>query len=205
MSSVRQGRWWRLVRGVRVASLCLAPLSAWLAFPAAACAQSQDAPIQSFIDEIRTGLYAHDVRRQQHADEKGMDVNAEVLFARPAIAYGNTFADVVLNPRFHLGTSISVNGDTSQLYAGVTWDMPLIDRFSLELSFGGSLHDDQKDWLGRGAFGCPLNFRESASVGYAVTEHWRLYATWAHMSNAGLCEPNSGITSVGGRLGYVLN
>ena len=81
---------------------------------------------------------------------------------------------------------------------------PLIERVSLELTFGGSLHDGPNAGEGS-AFGCPLNFRESASIGIAVTERWRLYGTIAHMSNAGLCARNSGLTSAGVRLGYALD
>ena len=55
------------------------------------------------------------------------------------------------------------------------------------------------------AFGCPLNFRESASLAFAVMERWRIYGTVAHMSNAGLCERNSGLTSAGVRLGYLFD
>ena len=73
--------------------------------------------------------------------------------------YGSHIADVVLRPRFHLGTSINVNGKTSQLYSGFTWDIPLINRLSLELTFGGSLHDGPNTGVGS-SFGCPLNFRE---------------------------------------------
>jgi hypothetical protein len=70
-----------------------------------------------------------------------------------------------LRPRFHVGAAINVDGDTSQIYSGLTWNVPLLDRFSLELSFGGAWHDDPKEWNGQSAFGCPLNFRESASIG----------------------------------------
>jgi hypothetical protein len=103
-----------------------------------------------------------------------------------------------------LTRSLIVNGETSQLYSGFTWNFPLVQRLSLELTFGGSLHNGPDTGPGS-AFGCPLNFRESGSIGYAVTEHWRIYGTVAHMSNAGLCERNSGITSAGMRLGYVFN
>ena len=37
-----------------------------------------------------------------------------------------------------------------------------------------------------------------------VDERWTVYGTVAHMSNANLCDHNSGLTSVGMRLGYKL-
>ena len=157
----------------------------------------------SFIDELRLGVLGHHIE-PAGTEKGGEDVNLEILFSRPAIVYGNRFADIFLQPRIHLGSSINVNGDTSQLYSGLTWDIPLHHSFSLELTFGGSLHNGPTEGEGS-AFGCPLNFRESGSLVFALTEHWRLYGTLAHMSNAGLCDRNSGLTSGGVRLGYKFN
>ena len=158
-----------------------------------------------FLSEIRIGALEHHIE-PAGSERGGLDVNAEVLFARTAVDYGDRIANILLRPRFHIGTSVNVNGDTSQLYSGLTWDIPLVSRLSLELTFGGSLHDGPTDnGVGHSSFGCPLNFRESASLGLAVTERWRLYGTVAHMSNASLCDRNSGLTSAGVRLGYVFD
>ncbi len=169
---------------------------------APAQAQDESRP-RSFISELRLGVLGHHVE-PAGSEKGGQDVNVEILFGRPAIAYGNSFADIAFRPRLHVGASINVNGDTSQVYSGLTWDIPLIERVSLELTFGGSLHDGPNTGEGS-AFGCPLNFRELASIGIAVTERWRLYGTVAHMSNAGLCARNSGLTSAGVRLGYAFD
>ncbi len=169
-----------------------------------ASAQSRSEPgSRYFIDELRLGVLGHHIE-PAGTEEGGEDVNAEILFSRPAIVYGNRFADIFLRPRLHVGSSINVNGDTSQVYSGLTWDIPLRQRFSLELSFGGSLHDGPTEGPGS-AFGCPVNFRELGSLGFSLTQHWRLYGTLAHMSNAGLCDRNSGLTSGGVRLGYKFN
>jgi len=173
---------------------CLTSAAAW----------SQDAsPAQSIVDEVRAGLLAHHV--EPAGTERGLDVNAEILFRRPAITFDNAFADFTLRPRLHLGTSINIEGNTDQVYAGLTWDIPLPRDLLLEFSFGGSRQDGPDDEVAHASFGCRLNFRESASVGYKMTEHWRLYGTVAHMSNAGLCDRNSGLTSAGIRFGYVTN
>ena len=158
---------------------------------------------RGIIDEVRIGILGHHVE-PAGTERGGLDVNLEMLFSRPAIAYGSSLADIALRPRLHIGASINVDGNTSQGYAGFTWDIPLLQWLSLELTFGGSLHDGPNNAPGS-AFGCPLNFRESASLGFAVSERWRLYGTVAHMSNAGLCERNSGLTSAGLRLGYVFD
>ena len=177
---------------------------ATLLVAAGASAQAQgESSQQSLINEFRIGLLAHHIE-PAGTEKGGQDVSAEILFRRHAFSFGSRFADIVLRPRAHVGASINVNGDTSQLYSGLTWDIPLTERVSLEVTFGGSLHDGQHNGQGS-AFGCVWNFRESASIGFALTQRWRLYGTVAHMSNAGLCERNSGLTSAGVRLGYVFD
>jgi len=193
-------------RHAGAAAIALAA-GAWLASATVAAAQSrQPAPYDrwpfTLVDEIRFGVLAHNVEPSNAED--GVDLNLEVLFARPAASYGNPVLDVILRPRIHLGTSLNTAGDTNQLYAGLTWDAKLTQKLSLELSFGGSLHDGPTGAVGADSYGCSLNFRESASLGYALDERWTLYGTVAHMSNANLCDRNTGLTSVGVRLGYKL-
>jgi hypothetical protein len=45
-------------------------------------------------------------------------------------------------------------------------------------------------------------FRESASLGYRITSNVSVMGTVEHISNAGLCDQNRGLTNVGLRLGY---
>ena len=52
------------------------------------------------------------------------------------------------------------------------------------------------------ALGCSPLFREAAAVGFRLNEHWSVMATVEHMSNAGLCGDNRGLTNFGGKLGY---
>jgi hypothetical protein len=154
------------------------------------------------IDEVRLGLLAHSIEGSN--DEGGADINAEVLFRKPTASYGNPVLDVALRPRIHLGVSLNTSGETNQLYAGLTWDVKLAPRWSVELSAGGSLHDGPTESGLPDSYGCPVNFRESASLGYAIDDRWTIYGTLAHMSNANACDQNTGITSVGVRLGYKL-
>jgi hypothetical protein len=188
----------RLPRVGAVASLVL------LAATSCAFAQSRGSvPYRpKIIDEVRFGVLDHNA--ESAGSEGGLDLNVEVLFGRPAIAYGSGWPSVLV-PRIHLGTSINTSGDTSQVYSGFTWTLPLQERLSLEVTFGGSVHDGPLDEPGRSSFGCSVNFRESASIGYSLSDKWRLYGTVAHMSNADLCDRNSGLTSAGVRLGYVLD
>jgi len=166
-------------------------------------AAAQPARAQTpLLDEVRLGVMAHSV--EPGHSEGGADVNLELLFRRPAITFDNSVADFVFRPRVHVGTSINTIGDTSQVYAGFSWDLKITERLSFEATFGGAWHDGPLNGSAPDLYGCRLNFRESASLGYALNESWTVYATIAHMSNANLCSHNSGITSAGVRLGYKL-
>ncbi|GBF26103.1 hypothetical protein MnTg02_01140 [bacterium MnTg02] len=154
------------------------------------------------LDEFRIGVFDHNVETQD--DEEGVDVNVELLFGRPNIHTGRPIIDHFLTPRPHIGGSINTAGDTSQFYFGFTWDYRLTDRLFFESSFGGAVHDGPLDQNGK-SYGCTLNFRESASLGFAISERTRIIATIDHMSNADICDRNSGLTNAGVRLGYKLN
>lgn len=178
-------------------ALCCVPLAG------AAHAQPYDIWTRSILDEVRLGVLAHDIEPDHN--ESGVDFNIELLFKRPAAVYRSPLVNILLRPRFHVGSSINLDGDTSQVYAGLTWDIPLAEKLSLEVSFGGALHDGPTDGTQTHSYGCPLHFRESISLGYALTDRWRVYGTVTHISNASLCEFNSGLTSAGVRFGYTLN
>ncbi len=168
----------------------------------AALSFGSPARAQALLDEVRLGVMAHSIEPSH--SEGGADVNVELLFRRPPISSGNAFADSFLRLRLHVGASLNIIGDTSQVYAGLTWDLKLTDRLSLEASFGGSWHDGPLNGSAEDLYGCRVNFRESLSLGYALDDAWTVYATVAHMSNANLCSNNSGITSAGVRIGYKL-
>src|SRR5918997_1923355 len=78
-----------------------------------------------FFSEVRLGaaLWALDGRERIHED--GVFVQGQVFFNPVLKPFDNFFADVLLRPRPHLGTSISTAGETNQVFAGVTWTVPL--------------------------------------------------------------------------------
>jgi cob(I)alamin adenosyltransferase len=152
------------------------------------------------IDETRIGVFKQAI--DDAPGEGGAALNLEVLTGRiPSRGYENRILDFFLTPRVHVGTTIAF-GKTSQLYSGFTWDFKLTDRFFAEASFGGAIHDGPLNELHRASYGCVANFRESGSIGMALNEDWRLMLTLDHMSNAGLCDTNRGLTNLGLRLGY---
>jgi hypothetical protein len=152
------------------------------------------------FDEIRIGTLAHQI--ENSPGEEGLDLNLEILFKELPGGYQNRLLEYFLTPRPHIGASINLDGDTSQFYFGLTWEIKLTDKLFFETSFGGAAHDGPHHEAGGSNFGCTFNFRESASLGYEISPHWNLMLTIDHMSNAGLCDHNRGLTNAGVRIGY---
>ncbi len=150
--------------------------------------------------EIRGGVFAHD----PWSPEKGsVDINIEGLTPR-LFSFGSPGLDL-LAPRFHLGGTINTAGKTSHAYAGFTWTIDLGASFFLEGSLGGAVHNGKTGDIAypdHNALGCSPLFRESASIGYRFTPQLSVMATVEHLSNAGLCSQNRGLTNAGVRLGY---
>ena len=169
--------------------------------PAGASGYIPEILTSSFVDEFRLG-----VDHMDEQEKKGSTyLNFEVLFRRPNVYYNNRFLLFFLNPRFHIGGHLSLSGDTSQAYAGATWDYRLTNNLFAEASFGGGIHDGklkQRTTATGRYLGCRVLFRESASVGYEFTENLRFMITIDHMSNAGLCSNNDGLSTFGARIGY---
>lgn len=177
------------MRGLKAASLIVALAG----LPHAAAAG------EGLLSEIKLGALAHDVPVLASRDERGVDFNVEALFASPAAL------SALGAPRPHVGASINGSGDTSQAYAGLTWEWqpfeaPLWGAFSL----GGAVHDGERENVreDRKALGSRVLFRLGAEVGYDVSESVRVSVLWDHISNAGLAEENEGLNNVGVRLGY---
>lgn len=183
------------------------PFRAWLltvlplvCFPGAPAGAQDEAPngAPKAVSELRLGVMRHGVHVFVDAEEPGVDVNAEVLFASP------DFLRVLWSPRPHLGGSLNTSGDTSQLYFGLTWDVDLFDPVFFEASFGGAVHDGETndDSQGRKALGCRVLFRESLALGWRLDARHSLSVMLDHISNGQLCDHNEGLDTLGLRYGY---
>ncbi|MGO4705116.1 acyloxyacyl hydrolase [Microvirga sp. 2MCAF38] len=152
----------------------------------------------SFLSEVRLGVTAHDPGGQESGSA---NLSGEILSGRPFIA-----ADPILNmliPRFHVGGSLNFNGQTSFGYAGLTWTFDITPEIFIEGSFGGAFHNGKIDPVPhRDALGCSALFRESGAIGFRFAQNWSVMAIVEHLSNAGLCSNNRGLTNVGLRVGY---
>lgn len=167
-------------------------------FLAGSSAKADEVNPFSYLSELRGGLLRHDAGIFSKSMEGAWDANLEVLFTSP------TILGTLGSPRPHLGTSIDFDGKTSQIYAGLTWDWDLTNKFFVELSAGGAFHNGNLDKSDprRKDLGSHLEFRESASIGYKVTANSRVLLTLDHISNAGLASYNGGMENFGIRYGY---
>lgn len=161
---------------------------------------SERASALSPISEVRVGVLAHDPLSPEAGSA---DLSGEVLFVKPY-----TSTDPLWNfllPRPNIGGTLNFAGKTSEAYAGLAWDYDVTQKIFLEGTFGGSVNDGHAGMNvpeGYNAMGCNWSFRELGSAGYRLTENWSVMGTVEHMSNAGFCDRNRGLTNVGARVGY---
>jgi hypothetical protein len=160
--------------------------------------------------ELRFGGFLHSVGGY----EKGsFDLNPELVLPRLPLFQDRWWS--VFVPRPHAGALVNLEGRTSAVYAGALWTLPLPYRTFFELFVDGAKHNgfDTNPPPGRAALGCPYLFHVGGSLGYAITEHWTVMATFDHLSNGhyifGInCAGNAGPTSNpgqndwGARIGY---
>ena len=160
----------------------------------------------SAISEIRIGALAHDIGPFSSHKEDGYDGNLELLLVSPK------FLRSIGEPRPHIGTSVNTNGNTNQVYFGLTWELEFNENFFTNFSIGGVYHDGYRDnnkALGANnlndnkSLGCDVLFRESVDFGYRLNSAHSIMAYLDHSSNASLCSTNEGLESVGIRYGYL--
>jgi lipid A 3-O-deacylase len=168
---------------------------------------------EDIVDEVKLGVLYHDIGIFGDSFEEGVDINVEVLFNSPNWLYDADNPDWLnrlLNPRPHLGASINTDGDTSQIYFGVTWQQNLFvdlarpdDGVFVAFGAGGAVHDGKLDTddPDRKSLGSRVLFHLSAEIGYRFTQHLSASVYAEHSSNADLAKRNEGYDNLGLRLG----
>ena len=155
--------------------------------------------VTQYVSEIRVGGMYHDPGIFGNRKEKGWDINAEVLFTSPE------FLAPIWAPRPHLGSTTNTSGDTSQVYAGLTWSFTLWRSLFLDLSEGPSFNyhsDTGAREPDHKALGSNVLFREQASLGWRFDDHNSVSVMLDHISNAGIAKYNQGMETIGVRYGY---
>jgi lipid A 3-O-deacylase len=153
---------------------------------------------ESLISEIRFGFLVHDVGPFSRNEEDGFDSNFEILFTSPS------WLKKISAPRPHVGLSVNSSGDTSQAYAGLTWEWRFWRNWFIDFSLGGSIHDGKKRTarIDRKELGCRVLFRESFELGYIFQKRHSITGFLDHISNAKICGKNESLESFGIRYGY---
>jgi hypothetical protein len=179
--------------------------------PGAAAESASPTPTNT-LDYDRGGIFDEvRIRASQspssndEGTEDGLFVGGEVLFDPFLSPYENWFLNILLRPRPMIGANVSTRSGTDQIYAGLTWDVPVGPLF-LEASFGGTIHDgdlslpDEDD---HGVeLGCRWAFHESIGFGAVLRPHWTFVVSVDHSSNNEYCDKNNGLTHVGAMVGY---
>ena len=156
----------------------------------------------SLLSEFRFGFSAQDPWGPEGRDGSA-NLTGEILLAKPFTA-SDLFTSYFI-PRPHVGGSLNFDDRTSFAYAGLSWTIDVTPQLFVEGSFGGALHngkDDNHPLNERQTLGCSPLFRESGSVGVRLSANWSVMATVEHLSTAGSCSDNRGLTNIGARVGY---
>lgn len=196
------------MRASNAIGLCLLVLlvgstSALAADARQASAFPQGTSQSGFLSELRFGLSAQDPWGPEGRDGSA-NLTGEILLSKPFTA-SDLFTSYFI-PRPHIGGSLNFDGNTSFAYTGLTWTLDLTPSVFVEGSLGGAIHNG-KDHVNdpfsdRQSLGCSPLFRESGSVGVRLSANWSVMATVEHLSNAGACSDNRGLTNIGARVGY---
>jgi len=157
-----------------------------------------------FLSEARFGVFS--VEPFSENDDWSAAVHAEILFEKP-FTPADLFSSYFV-PRPHLGGSLDLDGGVNFAFAGLTWSFDLNPRVFVEASVGGAWQETRaaaftpEQRASGVAAGCAPSLRESASVGYRLSETWSFVASVEHLSNRGVCDETSSMTNFGARLGY---
>jgi len=197
---------------VRVASIVVA-LSA-LAAPALAQGDSNVSRALGYAPASQSPSSAWEARFGTGAANPGgresglLNFGGEVLTPRVA-TLSDRFANAFV-PRFHLGSSLNLNG-TQYAYAGATWTIDISQTLFVEASLGAAVNNGKTGAVvpeDRLNLGCNTGARGAAALGYRLSDRWSLTATLEHFSATG-CSDNPAISgsprgpsNFGARLGY---
>ncbi len=178
---------------------------------AAALCGSGAAQAQDFrlIDEVRLGVLEHDTELGGgEGKEEGFDVGAELL-SSPI-----TQLSLIGSPRAVFGLQVNSEGYTNMAYAGILAQKNIAesvfnpdDAFYIEGTVAVAYHDgaidvrlrpEDAEWKSHGSYWL---IRSGFGAGYRFNERWSVTATFSHISNANLEQPNQGSNDVGLRIG----
>jgi hypothetical protein len=167
---------------------------------AAAVAFATPASAQ-FVDEVRVGVAAHNVRfggddsgdpsDPGQSDEAGPDLELEIVSSRLHLG-------LLGEPRPYAMISVNLNGDTSYAAAGLAWRWRFAEHWMLEPSLGLAVHngathnpyapgDPRAEAYAREhqLLGTRVLFRETLAIDREIDDRHSLGLSFTHLSNGG--------------------
>lgn len=155
---------------------------------------------QYIVREIRGGVLWHDVPDLWSGfqlEKKGVDINAELVFAP-----GLPFLFGMIRPV--VGGSASTTGATSHAYVDARWEIEGPAGLFLGLGLGAAVHDGltEPDRFDRKALGSRMLFHVPLEVGLRFGRSSSVSVYFEHTSNANTKPFNEGMDRVGVRYGY---
>ncbi len=149
--------------------------------------------------EARFGGGAYDTGPGTPQHFTGGVINGEVLAPSP------DFLSFIGSPRPYVGGDYAISDDEIHVvYAGLNWEAYLTQRMYLGFSGGGAWNSSQVTTSSSGVtkdLGSSTLFHLQLSAGYDVTSKLTLQFFYNHFSNANIFNSNTGLESIGGRLG----
>jgi lipid A 3-O-deacylase len=161
------------------------------------------------VEEVRLGIVAHDV--VDHAED-GPQIGLEALFKSP------DFLEPIFSPRPYVYASLSTQGYTNLVAAGLNWTGNPTDRISVEGAFGISYNDGVDDVVDldpgdpvrietaatRALLGSDWLFHSRLGADYALTDQWAVGVYYEHFSHGQILASgrNQALDEVGVRIGY---
>lgn len=150
----------------------------------------------SRADAIWAGLYQHDISLSSTKFEGGQDAKAGWI-GDPI-----TQLAVIGGPSPHVLASVSLNGETNYVAAGLNWTFG--KTLYVRPGIGIAVHDGPSYAVRNGRrvdLGSPILFEPELAFGWRLSKKVALEASWIHLSHAQLfSKQNRGMDSWGVRL-----
>jgi len=143
---------------------------------------------------LKGGIFSHNAGIVTSGKDGCIDIHAELLYNKKILKGYPTF-----------GTEININGDSSVLYTGLSWEGKYFKNLLLGAFFGATVHNGNlnNENSNQRKLGTRFLFREAIDIGYYINHNYVISFLANHYSNAGLGGvKNQGNSNIGFRLSY---
>jgi lipid A 3-O-deacylase len=157
--------------------------------------------------EVFAGAFQHAAELHIAAGDEEKGVDAELGYRTEPLEH----RILIGRPRVYGLLSKNSSGDTSFASVGLLWRRDFSSRLYGQFGMGLAIHDgavDRADAHGardKIVFGSRVLFEPELGLGWRVSRHWAIEASYVHISNGHIwTRVNPGMDDVGGRIVYRL-